>query len=62
MIQVGMYIGVCFLSKLQLMARMTMKDTMQALYDGDRVRAEVNGEISKDIYLQRGLRQGCSLR
>ena len=34
----------------------------QALYDGDKVIADVNGEYSRDIYLQRGLRQGCSMR
>ena len=34
---------------------------IQALYDGDKVIADINGEYSRDIYLQRGLRQGCSL-
>ena len=34
---------------------------IQALYTGDRILAEVNGEKTREIYLQRGLRQGCSL-
>ena len=34
---------------------------IQALYTGDRIIAEVNGEKTREVYLQRGLRQGCSL-
>ena len=36
-------------------------DMIKALYTGDRIRAEVNGEPTREVYLQRGLRQGCSL-
>ena len=34
---------------------------LQALYDGDSVVTEINGKISKPVFLGRGLRQGCSL-
>ena len=35
--------------------------TLQAMYTGDSVTADVNGVSSKPVYLRRGLRQGCSL-
>ena len=34
---------------------------LQALYEGDSVVTEINGKISKPVFLGRGLRQGCSL-
>ena len=35
---------------------------IQALYEDDRFVADVNGETTKEIFLGRGLKQGCSLR
>jgi hypothetical protein len=35
--------------------------TLQALYEGDHVKCVVNGVTTEDVYLGRGLRQGCSL-
>jgi hypothetical protein len=35
---------------------------LQGLYKDDRFNTEVNGEKTRDVYLGRGLRQGCSLR
>ena len=34
---------------------------LQAIYNGDSVKAMVNGMTTRPIYLGRGLRQGCSL-
>ena len=35
--------------------------SLQAIYTGDSVQAVVNGMSSRQVYLRRGLRQGCSL-
>ena len=35
--------------------------SLQALYAGDRVVSEVNGVMTRPVFLRRGLRQGCSL-
>ena len=35
--------------------------TLKALYTGDSVVCEVNGLTTRPVFLQRGLRQGCSL-
>lgn len=34
---------------------------LQAIYQDDRLRADVNGVETRELYLGRGLRQGCSL-
>ena len=34
---------------------------LQAIYTDDRLVTEVNGEVTRSIFLGRGLRQGCSL-
>ena len=36
-------------------------DTIKSMYTGDSVRCTVNGLTTRSVYLQRGLRQGCSL-
>ena len=36
-------------------------DTLKAMYTGDSVQCTVNGVTTRPVYLQRGLRQGCSL-
>ena len=36
-------------------------DSLKALYTDDSIVCEVNGLTTRPIYLQRGLRQGCSL-
>jgi len=35
--------------------------TLKSIYAGDSVQCEVNGLLTRPIYLSRGLRQGCSL-
>ena len=35
--------------------------TLKALYSGDSVVCELNGVTTRPVFLQRGLRQGCSL-
>jgi hypothetical protein len=35
--------------------------TLKAIYTGDSVQAVVNGVSTRQVYLRRGLRQGCSL-
>ena len=35
--------------------------SLQAIYNGDSIKAVVNGMTTRPIYLGRGLRQGCSL-
>ena len=36
-------------------------DTLKVMYTGDSVRCTINGVTTRSVYLQRGLRQGCSL-
>ena len=35
--------------------------SLKAMYDDDSVKCGVNGSLTNSVYLQRGLRQGCSL-
>jgi hypothetical protein len=35
--------------------------TLQRMYEGDYVTTEINGVVTRPVYLKRGLRQGCSL-
>ena len=36
-------------------------ETLKAMYTGDSVRCTINGVTTASVFLQRGLRQGCSL-
>ena len=40
----------------------TFAKMIRAMYDGDYLTTEVNGETTRRIFLGQGLRQGCSLR
>ena len=39
----------------------TFLQSLKALYTGDSVESEVNGRLTRPVFLSRGLRQGCSL-
>ena len=40
----------------------TFTRMIRAMYDGDHLTTEVNGETTRKVFLGQGLRQGCSLR
>ena len=40
----------------------TFARMIRAMYDGDYLTTEVNGETTRKVFLGQGLRQGCSLR